>query len=538
MIKKNILIIIILLIGIFFRLFKLESLPDSYTPDEVAQAYTAYSLLQTGKDEWGHSWPLSLQSFGDFKPPLQTYLIIPFVKLFGLRPIAFRLPNAIMSSAAILVTYLLAFKLLKNKTVAIMSALLLSVSPWHLPMSRLALEANIPIFLIPLSLLLLPNKKYVLAGIILGLSTFSYHSAKIFVPLMLVLTNLFILRQHPSTKKNMFTITVVIFLLLNFFTGQNNSRTSDIIISNPTDSWQSVSATRFQISQNGLPDIITRLFKNKLTYISTTFTKNYLSYFSPQFLITNGAGEQTYGMIPDFGVIGLACFIGLIFAIVTVRSAKQKRYIYFLLGLIVISVIPASLSKGYLSANRASVMMPYIQIVSAYGLYQLFKKFRPIAIPMIVIFAYTTINFLITYFYSANNILAESMLYGRQQSFEIINQYPSDMSIIYSRKLSEPQAYTMFFMQIDPRLVQSQTPDWLRYQQQDLSFVDQLGQYDLENFTFKEISYPEDISQPNTLIIGKPEEFPVDQIADHIIYFPSDNQNKPAIYIYNTNLHQ
>jgi len=538
MIKKNIPIIIILLIGLFLRLFKLENLPNSYTPDEVAQGYTAYSLLQTGRDEWGHSWPLSLQSFGDFKPPLQTYLIIPFVKLFGLRPISFRLPNAILSSVAILITYLLAFKLLKNKTVAIMSALLLSISPWHLPMSRLALEANLPVFLIPLSLLLLLNKKYILAGIILGLSTFSYHSAKIFVPLMLVLTNLFILKQHPSTKKNMFTITVVTFLLLNFFSGQNNSRASDIIISNPTDSWQSVSATRFQISQNGLPDIVTRLFKNKLTYTITAFTKNYLSYFSPQFLITNGAGEQTYGMIPDFGVIGLACFIGLIFAIVTKQQARQKNYIYFLLSLIAISVIPASLSKGHLSANRASVMMPYIQIVSAYGLYQLIKKYRFTSTLITVIFVYTTVNFLISYFYSANNILAQSMLYGRQQSFDIINQYPSDMSIIYSRKLSEPQAYTMFFGQIDPKLVQSQTPNWLRYQQRGLSFVDQLGQYNLENFTFKEISFSEDISQPNTLIIGKPEEFPVSQTPDHTIYFPSDNQIKPAIYIYNTNLHQ
>ena len=95
-------LLIVFSLGLFLRLFRLDRYPAGFTPDEAAQGYSAYSILKTGKDEWGKPFPLNLRSFGDFKPPLQTYLIIPSVFLLGLNELAVRLPNALIGSLAIL----------------------------------------------------------------------------------------------------------------------------------------------------------------------------------------------------------------------------------------------------------------------------------------------------------------------------------------------------------------------------------------------------------------------------------------------------
>src|SRR3989338_88548 len=92
--SKNILISDLILAAAL-RLFGLTRYPAGLNADEAALGYNAYSLLLTGKDEHGHSWPVNLESFGDFKPAGYAYLLIPFIKIFGLTEFAVRLPSAI-----------------------------------------------------------------------------------------------------------------------------------------------------------------------------------------------------------------------------------------------------------------------------------------------------------------------------------------------------------------------------------------------------------------------------------------------------------
>ena len=47
------------------RLPNLDKLPDGFFTDEAALGYNAWSILKTGKDEWGKFLPLTLQSFHD-----------------------------------------------------------------------------------------------------------------------------------------------------------------------------------------------------------------------------------------------------------------------------------------------------------------------------------------------------------------------------------------------------------------------------------------------------------------------------------------
>ncbi len=531
-IKNYWLVAIIIGVGILLRTYKLGSLPNSYTPDELAQGYTAYSLLQTGADEWGNRNPFVLQSFGDYKLPLQTWLMIPSIKIFGLTPLAVRFPNALISCISLIFFYLLLKKHFAIRYL-IFGLLIFALSPWSIAMSRLALEANLLVGIEIIILYLLSRKNILFSSILLALSLSTYHSATILVPALVF--GLIIFNPFKFTKSN---FIYLILLTLLFALPQQISnrlvttnRTSDIAIFHPTDNWQAVSDTQYQQATNGLPPLIARLVNNKLSYTLRTFTTNYATYFSPQFLATSGASETTYGMLPGFGVIGI--ILTIIFTISLIHYFSNISHLnqltnFFLICTLVFPLTGA-LAKGSYSGNRVSLWLPILLLLIISLVSQLSKK---MILPLTLLFFLESSFFLVTYFYQANNILAEGLLFGHEQANELIEQLKPD-KVIYSRKLSEPQAYYLFFQKPEPLAVQFQTTSWREYQKRGLKFLDQLGEYQLDNVTFKEISIPADLSTPNTLIVGRPEEFH-DLKPNYIINYPSFTNDHPAIYLYLT----
>ena len=83
------------------RFFWHNVFPPGFTADEAVFGYNAYSLLKTGKDEFGASWPIALRAFGDWRPALYSYLVIPFVYIFGLTEMAVRMPSILLGSVTI-----------------------------------------------------------------------------------------------------------------------------------------------------------------------------------------------------------------------------------------------------------------------------------------------------------------------------------------------------------------------------------------------------------------------------------------------------
>src|SRR3990167_10378583 len=103
---NKILLIAILLLAALLRFWKLNDYP-ALNADESAIGYNAYSLIQTGMDEHGNSWPIHFQSFNDYKPGLYFYLVLPLVKILGLNAWAVRIPGAILGVLTVLAVYLL-----------------------------------------------------------------------------------------------------------------------------------------------------------------------------------------------------------------------------------------------------------------------------------------------------------------------------------------------------------------------------------------------------------------------------------------------
>lgn len=203
---KNSPLLVILLISAFIRFYHLGQVPPGLFMDEASNGYNAYSILKTGKDEYGNFLPLTIKAFGDYNPALSTYLLIPSIAVFGLTNFAVRFPSAFFGTLTVLLTYFLAkelfgedtvnytFKFKKTKiriSLAIIATLFMAIIPWHIQFSRYDHEANFLIFFSALGIwTLLKSKKsllYLLASAFsFGLAFNTYHSAKVWVPLLVL----------------------------------------------------------------------------------------------------------------------------------------------------------------------------------------------------------------------------------------------------------------------------------------------------------------------------------------------------------------
>ncbi|MDQ5900873.1 MAG: hypothetical protein QG600_451, partial [Patescibacteria group bacterium] len=141
--KTTLLLILVILLAIILRFFQLGSVPPSPDWDEVALGWNGYSIMMTGKDEYGKFLPVVLRSFDDYKPALYAYLTIPFTALLGLTAMATRMPSAVFGVLTVLATYLLINEISKNEYVALLVAFLLAISPCHIQFSRIAFETNV-----------------------------------------------------------------------------------------------------------------------------------------------------------------------------------------------------------------------------------------------------------------------------------------------------------------------------------------------------------------------------------------------------------
>ena len=105
--KFNWILIPVILLAAVLRFYQLGQNPPSLDWDETAHGYNAYSILKTGRDEYGYKFPLYFRSFDDYKPPIYTYLVVPAVAIFGLNDFAVRFPSAFLGVLAVLFTYLM-----------------------------------------------------------------------------------------------------------------------------------------------------------------------------------------------------------------------------------------------------------------------------------------------------------------------------------------------------------------------------------------------------------------------------------------------
>jgi hypothetical protein len=215
--RQCVLAMLMILIGAGLRLVLLGQSPPGLNQDEASAGYEAWALLHYGIDRNGSALPVLFISWGSGQNVLYSYLSIPFIALFGLNEWSVRLLSALAGIASLPVFYLLAKKL-RDGRFALLALLTLAFNPWHIMLSRWALESNLlPFFLLlGIYLLVLAGERPRLLPVsaaVFALSLYSYGTAFLFLPTFLILS-LFALRKRGALRLRPFLLSAAVFILI------------------------------------------------------------------------------------------------------------------------------------------------------------------------------------------------------------------------------------------------------------------------------------------------------------------------------------
>jgi len=118
----------ILLLGAAFRFSMLSSIPGALSEDEASTGYDAFSILKTGRCQYGEHLPVFARSFGDYEEALYRYFTVPSIAVFGLNEFGTRFPAAVIGLLTILLMFWLTRELTGDGRLALLAALLLAPS--------------------------------------------------------------------------------------------------------------------------------------------------------------------------------------------------------------------------------------------------------------------------------------------------------------------------------------------------------------------------------------------------------------------------
>jgi len=132
------------LVAVLARVWAFGAVPEGVHQDGAMAALDAAALAAYGTDRFGMAWPVHLTAWGYGQmSALMSYLMAPFVKLFGLNIVAVRLPNLLMSLAGLGALYAFARKAFRSETAGLAVFAFAAINPWHIMQSRWALDCNL-----------------------------------------------------------------------------------------------------------------------------------------------------------------------------------------------------------------------------------------------------------------------------------------------------------------------------------------------------------------------------------------------------------
>ncbi len=424
-------------LAFILRWWHFTSNPPSLYVDEVSHGYNAYSILKTGRDEYGSFMPFFFRSFNVYNPPLAVYSLVPSIAVFGLNEFAVRLPAVLFGTLFIPLSYFFILLLTKNKKLALVSAFFLSISPWHIHFSRFYHEANFTVFFstFGITLFLLARKKpylYVLSALSFAAAMNFSHVGKIFVPMFVLLAVLFFRPNLPGKLKPIILGSIILIAsLLPHILNLDKSL-----------------ARGASISIIGSGDMKVENFIN-----------GYLSHFSPKFLFNRGDYQGRHS-VPGMGELYVFEIPLILFGAYLLIKNKEKGYKFLLLWLLV-APIPAALTTPTPHAGRDLTVLPVWAAVSAIGLLFMIKNYKWfILLPLIPIAIYNQVTYLHLYHMHYPKEKAVDWADGyKQMSLAVGERYNDYERFAITRYWGLPYIYILFYLQFDPAIYQKQAED-------------------------------------------------------------------------------
>lgn len=461
-------LILITILGTAIRFYQLGEAPAGLYIDEAGQGYSAYSILKTGKDEFGQPFPFAFRSFTDFKTPLYVYLVAPLIPIFDLTPFTVRFPSFFFSVLTFPLLFLILRKISPQKyqpALPLLATLLLAISPWHTLFGRTNFECNVALFLLLLAIYLFYlglEKSWVMvpAAITAAVALPSYHSERLLVPLIGAIL-LWRFRKRVLTLPRRYMLI---------------GAAAALIITLPTIS---VAATPgFLMRASGLnifsqtehkpagysPTYSALLdnFVNGAWFLSPReFLSLYASYFSPRFMFNLGdyGPRSSFPNLSTFFVWQFPFYLLGLYLFLKEKGLGELKF--FTILLLLLAPIPAAVTRDPYSTIRALPMVIPQLIIIAFGTIQLYRFLKP-SLRLVTVFILTIliIHSLLNLYSSVivlneNNRAAE-WDYGWEEVAGILKNRPAGLPAVVENVREEPYIELLFFLKYDPVLYQKE----------------------------------------------------------------------------------
>lgn len=482
--KSKILLAIIILIAAGLRLFDLGSIPIALNRDEASLGYTAYSLLKTGADEYGKKWPLNLESFGDWKLPVYTWFTIPSVALFNLSAWSVRLPSALAGIAAVGILYQLSLLLIAKSRHryphALLTALLLAISPWHIHFSRLAYEANLGLTLLLAGLLALfyyfrqpKGVLIILSAMFFGLTMICYHALQIVTPLLIVTIVLLfankLIKQQTSRFFVLFIASIFVLLPMIFLTmtatqKSNNVKLSGISIFDKETYFRRSQSKRqyFDVNQQ----IIAKYYANIPLEFVRQLLVNSLVSVNPDFLFINGAGHGSHD-ISGIGKFYSATLPFLLLGFASIFSGNSlfnRKVGLLIIAWLLIGLLPAVITWQSAHATRSYTIVIPLILITAQGIIWIVQKLkqhhpqllRATMVLSLIVLLFQIGSMIVTYFIVAPQRDSENWSWYARDMVNFLSFAQTQVDHVYVQGNSwSPYIYYLFYAKVDPRYAQT-----------------------------------------------------------------------------------
>lgn len=504
---------LIVFLAFFLRFFKVDQLPPSLNWDEVSIGYNAYSVLKTGQDEWGKSFPLSFRAFGDYKLPGYIYLDVPFVAMFGLNEVSVRLPSVLAGVGIVVVIFLILWELTTSLLLSLTGAFLAAVLPWLIIFSRIGLEANLALFLTTTSFyffLLSLRKKFclILSAIFLGLSIFTYNSSRVLIlPFLILAVVLF--RNELSGKKGEIPAS---FLILMAFVIMAFSQAL-LIDSKARYRWTTIIDEGAILSinklrqQSSLPSQLSWLLYNKATYFLTEASKNYFVHFNPRFLFLEGGSNYQFS-VPGSGLLYWAMFPFILLGIFQTLLQKKKWQL-FVLGWLLLAPLPAAITRDAPHALRSIFLIIPFLVLTVGGV-DFLRQALSRRFLLGILGAFLVVLVIEAYLFGQNYTgdyvkkYSWSWQYGYKQAIDFVkdNQDQYDR-VVFTRKYGEPHIFVLFYLGYNPQRYQTDN-SLVRYEKSDWFWVDRFGKFEFVD----DRKIEERIWGGKVLLVTSPDNYP------------------------------
>jgi 4-amino-4-deoxy-L-arabinose transferase-like glycosyltransferase len=539
----------VVLLAAVLRLYRLGDVPHGMTWDEAAIGYNGHAIRVARRDEWLVRLPVSFKSFGDYKSPLAIYINGVSTGLFGMNLWAVRLPFAIAGIGAVASLIWLTRLLLQDsiphsfsllvKTgmpwLSLAAGFLLATTPWHVHFSRVGFESGMALFFLLTGVWLVfeslstqapPWKKYGVAmgaGVNLVAAMYTYHSAKVVVPALIVLILIMwadkVKAHWRAVGTALLTFGLLAWPLIK-------------------DSLWGFGGERFHQAT---------LFNKGLTalVLVQTFTHQLLEHLSLSFLVygvtpTLRHGDGSWGvlLITCLGLV-LVGFVSLghqaMMGLTRRASFSSIRLPLLAAAWILIGTAPAAVGVDVPHSNRALLALPGFILLAVWGMAWLIEAIRGSrfnatesgthgekhTILKSVIGMWVLIHCLLVISYQRHYYTvfaaqsAAEFKDGYLDAFKYVIPFEKGLNgvqpvdqVVFSSEYGQPYIYALFSRKTDP----------IYYQGGSLNkylFVDEVKVSDLD--------------RPNTLVVGSAKDALPPEKADKLIY-GSDGQIKFKIY--------